>query len=113
VARVLDQRRLNRYFDKQKNGYKIKDEVRAMAQFKKMNLIKPLVGLDKFDIILCRNVMIYFSSEDRKRIYHNISKLLEPDGYLIIGSTESLVNDIDLFSSKKYLNSVFYQFKGQ
>jgi chemotaxis protein methyltransferase CheR len=113
VARGLDQRRLNRYFDKQKNGYKIKDEVRAMAQFKKMNLIKPLVGLDKFDIILCRNVMIYFSSEDRKRIYHNISKLLEPDGYLIIGSTESLVNDIDLFSSKKYLNSVFYQFKGQ
>ena len=113
VARGLDLRRLNRYFDKQDDRYKIKDEVRVMAQFKKMNLIRPFVGLGKFDIILCRNVMIYFTSEDRKKIYHNISKVLEPDGYLIIGSTESLVNDIDLFFSKKYLNSVFYQFKNQ
>ncbi|NOX34901.1 MAG: protein-glutamate O-methyltransferase CheR [Deltaproteobacteria bacterium] len=113
VARGLDQRRLNRYFVKQGDRYKIKDEVRVMAQFKKMNLMKPFVGLGKFDIVLCRNVMIYFTSEDRKRIYRNISKVLEPDGYLLIGSTESLVNDIDIFSSKKYLNSVFYQFKDQ
>jgi chemotaxis protein methyltransferase CheR len=95
VARGLDPRRLNRYFD----------------QFKKMNLMKPFVGLGKFDIILCRNVMIYFTTEDRKRIYQNISKVLEPDGYLLIGSTESLANDTDLFTSQKYLNSVFYQFK--
>lgn len=111
VARGLDQRRLNRYFDIHDDRYKIKDELRAMAQFKKMNLMKPFVGLGKFDIILCRNVMIYFTSQDRKRIYHNISKVLEPDGYLLIGSTESLVNDIDIFSSKRYLNSVFYQMK--
>ncbi len=113
VARGLDQRRLNRFFDKQGDRYKIKDEVRVMAQFKKMNLMKPFIGIGKFDIILCRNVMIYFTGEDRKKIYQNIAKVLEPDGYLIIGSTESLVNDTDLFESKKYLNSVFYQFKGQ
>jgi len=111
VARGLDQNRLNKYFDKADDRYKIKDEIRSMAQFKKMNLMKPFVGLGKFDIVLCRNVMIYFTSEDRKKIYHNISKVLEPDGYLLIGSTESLVNDTDIFSSKKYLSSVFYQFK--
>jgi len=112
VARGLDQRRLLAYFDKQQNDrYKIKDNVRMMAQFKKMNLMKPFIGLGKFDIVLCRNVMIYFTSEDRRRIYQNISKVLEPDGYLLIGSTESLVNDTDLFASQKYLNSVFYQFK--
>ncbi len=111
VARGLDQRRLARYFDKKDDRYKIKDEVRVMAQFKKMNLMKPFIGIGKFDIVLCRNVMIYFTSEDRRRIYTNISKVMEPDGYLLIGSTESLVNDVDLFTSKKYLNSVFYQFK--
>lgn len=111
VARGLDPRRLNRYFEPKEDRFKIKDEVRAMAQFKKMNLMKPFVGLGKFDIILCRNVMIYFTTEDRKRIYQNISKVLEPDGYLLIGSTESLANDTDLFTSQKYLNSVFYQFK--
>ena len=113
VARGLDQRYRNRYFEEQEDRYKIKDEVRVMAQFQKMNLIKPFIGIGKFDIILCRNVMIYFTTEDRKRIYHNISKVLEPDGYLLIGSTESLANDINLFSSKKYLNSVFYQFKNR
>jgi chemotaxis protein methyltransferase CheR len=112
VARGLDLNRLNKYFDKQDDDFfKIKDQVRVMAQFKKMNLMKPFMGLGKFDIILCRNVMIYFTSQDRKRIYHNISKILEPDGYLLIGSTESLANDTDLFVSQKYLNSVFYQFK--
>jgi len=82
-----------------------------MAQFKKMNLMKPIMGIGKFDIVLCRNVMIYFTTEDRRKIYSNIAKVLEPDGYLLIGSTESLVNDTDLFMSNKYLNSVFYQFK--
>ncbi len=111
VARGLDPLRLNRYFSPMNDRYKIKDELRAMAQFKKMNLMKPFVGLGKFDIVLCRNVMIYFTSADRRKIYANIAKVLEPDGYLLIGSTESLVNDTDLFASNKYLNSVFYQFK--
>ncbi len=111
VARGLDPVRLNKYFENHEERYKIKDELRAMAQFKKMNLMKPFMGMGKFDIILCRNVMIYFTTEDRRKIYQNISKVLEPDGYLIIGSTESLVNDTDLFASSKYLNSVFYQFK--
>jgi chemotaxis protein methyltransferase CheR len=111
VARGLNQHRLTKYFDKQGDSYRIKDQIRAMSQFKKMNLMKPFVGIGQFDIILCRNVMIYFNTEDRKKIYHNISKVLKPDGYLLIGSTESLVNDTDLFDSKRYLNSTFYQKK--
>ena len=109
VARGLDVKRLNKYFIQDGDYWRIKDEIRAMVQFRKMNLMKPFVGLGKFDIILCRNVMIYFTEEDRRKIYTNIAKVLEPDGYLIIGSTESLANNSDLFVSKRYLNSVFYQ----
>ena len=111
VARGLDPGRLNKYFDAHEDRYKIKDELRAMVQFKKMNLMKPFMGMGKFDIILCRNVMIYFTTQDRRKIYQNISSVLEPDGYLLIGSTESLANDTDLYVSNKHLNSVFYQFK--
>ena len=111
VARGLEPARLNRFFHSKEDKYKVKDELRAMVQFKKMNLMKPFIGIGKYDIILCRNVMIYFTTEDRRKIYSNISKVLEPDGYLLIGSTESLVNDTDLFASFRYLNSVFYQFK--
>ncbi|SLM27800.1 CheR2 [Desulfamplus magnetovallimortis] len=109
VARGLDRNRLNKYFIQEGEYWKIKDEIRAMAQFRKMNLMKPFIGMGKFDIILCRNVMIYFTEEDRRKIYQNIAKVLEPDGYLIIGSTESLANNSDLFVSKRYLNSIFYQ----
>lgn len=111
IARGLEQKRLNRFFSPDKDGWRIKDEIRFMAQFKKMNLMKPFIGLGKFDIILCRNVMIYFTPEDRRKIYANIAKVLEPDGYLLIGSTESLANDSDLFVPQRYLKSVFYQFK--
>lgn len=111
VARGLDPTRLNRFFNPMEDKYKVKDELRAMVQFKKMNLMKPFIGIGKFDIVLCRNVMIYFTTENRRKIYSDISKVMEPDGYLLIGSTESLVNDTDLFASFRYLNSVFYQFK--
>ncbi len=109
VARGLDSKRLNKYFTPEGDYWKIKDEIRAMVQFQKMNLMKPFIGLGKFDIILCRNVMIYFTEEDRRKIYANIAKVLEPDGYLIIGATESLANTSDLFISQRYLNSTFYQ----
>jgi len=111
IARGLDPRRLTRFFDPYGDGWRIKDEIRFMAQFKKMNLMKPFLGLGKFDIILCRNVMIYFTPEDRKKIYANIAKILEPDGYLIIGSTESLTNECDLFTPHRYLKSVFYRLR--
>ena len=60
VARGLEPTRLKRYFDPHGDKYKIKDELRVMAQFKKMNLMKPFIGIGKFDIVLCRNVMILF-----------------------------------------------------
>lgn len=109
IARGLDTTRLNKYFIPEGDFWRIKDHIRAMAQFKKMNLMKPFVGLGKYDIVLCRNVMIYFTEEDRRKIYQNIAKVLEPDGYLIIGSTESLAGHADLFTSQRYLNSIFYQ----
>ncbi len=113
IARGLDLTRRNRYFSPKDDSWRIRDEIRFMAQFRKMNLMKPFIGIGKFDIILCRNVMIYFTSEDRRKIYANIAKVLEPDGYLIIGATESLANDSDLFASQRYLNSIFYQLKTQ
>jgi len=71
-------------------NWKIKDEIRAMASFQQMNLMQPFSGLGKFDIIFCRNVAIYFTLQDRKKLFNKIADVLEPDGYLLIGSTESL-----------------------
>ena len=111
VSRGLEPQKLKKYFHETEEKWRINDQIRIMVQFKKLNLMKPFSGIGKFDIILCRNVMIYFTQEDRKKIYTNLARVLEPDGYLMIGSTESLTNVTDIFQSQRYLNSTFYQFK--
>jgi chemotaxis protein methyltransferase CheR len=111
VTRGLSKQRLDRYFSPDGDFWRIKDEIRAMVTFRKMNLMKPFTGLGKFDMILCRNVAIYFTSEDRRRLFEKIAESLEPDGFLIIGSTESLTNDIMIFQPQRYLNSTFYVLK--
>lgn len=111
VTRGLSKQRLDRYFMPDGDFWRIKDEIRAMVTFRKMNLMKPFTGLGKFDMILCRNVAIYFTAEDRRRLFEKIAESLEPDGFLIIGSTESLTNDIMIFQPQRYLNSTFYVLK--
>jgi len=99
------------YFFMENEQWKIADLLRATVTFKQMNLMKPFVGLGKFDIIFCRNVAIYFTAENRKRLFERLADTLENDGYLIIGSTESLTSESTIFEPKRYLNSTFYQKK--
>jgi chemotaxis methyl-accepting protein methylase len=104
----LSKQRLDRYFVQDGDQWRIKDEIRAMVTFKKMNLMKPFSGLGKFDMILCRNVAIYFTAQDRRSLFEKIADVLDPNGVLIIGSTESLTNEITFFQPQRYLNSTFY-----
>ena len=110
ISRGLPEEKRNRYFNRVEGEcWRIKDELRAMVSFKKMNLMQPFVAMGKYDIIFCRNVAIYFTQDSRKTLYKKIASVLEPDGYLIIGATESLLNDTTIFVPKRYLRSVFYQ----
>jgi len=111
MERGLPKEKLLKYFEPQGDKWKVKDELRAMVTFRKQNLMEPFVGMGKFDIIFCRNVAIYFTQEDKARLFHKIVDVLEPDGYLIIGSSESLAASSARFESKRYLRAVFYQLK--
>ena len=93
------------------SAWKINDDIRAMVTFKKTNLMVPFDGLGKFDIVFCRNVGVYFNMTDRKKLFGNISRVMEKDGYLIIGATESLINVDPRYEPRRYLRSVFYQLK--
>lgn len=111
IERGLSPEKLQRYFTPNGLSWKIKDEIRAMASFKNINLQEPFNYLGKFDIIFCRNVAIYFTLEDRKKLFDRIADNLEPNGFLIIGSTESLTGVCPRFVPKRHLNSIFYQLK--
>ena len=111
IERGLARDKLTKYFSPVGQTWKVSDQLRAMVNFRKFNLMSPFTGLGKFDIILCRNVAIYFTLEDRKNLFNKIANALEPDGYLIIGSTESLTGVCPRFIPKRHLRSIFYQLK--
>lgn len=111
ISRGLTPNQVSKYFQEDGNQWRIKDELRAMAQFKRQNLQEPFNGMEKFDLILCRNVAIYFSPENRRTMYDRIANQLNPNGILIIGASESLMGISDRFERKDYMRSVFYQLK--
>lgn len=111
IERGLARDKLSKYFTPMGQMWKVNDQLRAMVNFRKFNLMTPFTGLGKFDVVLCRNVAIYFTLEDRKRLFNKIADVLEPDGYLIIGSTESLTGVCPRFIPKRHLRSIFYQLK--
>lgn len=111
IERGLARDKLAKHFTLNGQTWKVNDQLRSMVNFRKLNLMLPFVGLGKFDIVLCRNVAIYFTLEDRKKLFNKIADILEPDGYLIIGSTESLTGVCPRFIPKRHLRSIFYQLK--
>lgn len=111
IERGLDQKLLKKYFTLFGDSWKIKDEIRGMVNFRKYNLMHSFAALGKFDIIFCRNVAIYFTLNDRKQLFNRIADSLADDGFLVIGSTESLTGVCPKLVPKRHLRSIFYQKK--
>jgi len=111
IERGMPKDKLMKYFIPDGTTWRIRDEIRAMATFKTLNLMEDFSSLGKYDIILCRNVAIYFNENDKKNLFTRLGKIMETDGYLIIGSTESLTGICQQFEPKRYIRSVFYQLK--
>lgn len=100
-----------KYFEKKNDSWKIRDEIRAMVVFQNQNILKTFRDLSKFDIILCRNVIMYFGKADRELVLKRLSERLVPDGCLLIGATESISSDNSNFEAVRYGDTVYYQLK--
>ncbi len=107
IGRGLSDTLRDKYFAETPGGWQIRDEIRAMAAFKRLNLMGDFAALGKFDVIFCRNVAIYFSEADKISLFRRIEKALEPNGYLVIGAMESLSGISPQFESKRHLRSVY------
>lgn len=92
ISRGMDKTMLTRYFTEQDQGWKVKDEIRSMCSFAQRNLHKPFTGMGSFDIIFCRNVAIYFTPDDRRVLFERLAASLAPNGWIVVGSSESLAN---------------------
>ena len=97
VQRGLPIQLLVKYFAQIGEMWQLNGDVRSMVQYRQLNLLQDFSSLGKFDVIFCRNVLIYFDQETKAAIFERIAKVLEPDGMLMLGAAESVVGITDAF----------------
>ena len=111
IARGLSEERKKMFFTLEGGRWKTRDILKENITFRIANLMNNFSIHSKFDIIFCRNVLIYFSLPLKKDIINRMSQSLNPGGYLVMGGTESVVNYTDKYESVRYQNGLIYRLK--
>ncbi|NRB40782.1 MAG: protein-glutamate O-methyltransferase CheR [Pseudomonadales bacterium] len=110
MNRGLSMLRQNRHFQKNGDGrYKINDDVRSLVHFRPFNLLKPKPLPHLYDIVLCRNVAIYFDTATKQQIFDHIANQMVDGGCLIIGSSEMLIGISTRFERRDWNGIIYYQ----
>jgi chemotaxis protein methyltransferase CheR len=97
VQRGLPIQLLVKYFAQTGELWQINADIRAMVQHRPLNLLQDFSHLGKFDVIFCRNVLIYFDQETKIDVFERMNRQIEPDGMLMLGAAESVVGITDAF----------------
>ena len=101
VQRGLPIQYLMKHFKQDKDGWHIKDELKRLIDFRNFNLLQSPVHLGKIDIVFCRNVLFYFTAEDKSKILDDIADILNPGGMMFLGAAESTIGVCDAFTGLK------------
>ncbi len=105
IAGVPDEFK-KKYFTKVGPSYQISNEIKARVEFKEHNLLKDAYPTD-YHLIVCRNVLIYFTEEAKDEVFRKFQKSLKSGGFLFIGSTEQIINHREIGFERR--NSFFYE----
>jgi chemotaxis protein methyltransferase CheR len=97
VQRGLPIQMLVKYFTQTGDTWQISPEIRAMVQYKPLNLLADFSHLGNFDVVFCRNVLIYFDQETKIGVLNRIAKMLEAHGFLVLGAAETVVGLTEAF----------------
>lgn len=110
LGRGLSQDRLHKYFTAAPDGsWGISPKIKSRVRFQSLNLLGPYSALGQFDLIFCRNVLIYFSTDVKLDILRKMHRQLRPGGYLLLGASESLSGLPDLYKMIHCRPGIIYQ----
>ncbi|AWB67958.1 chemotaxis protein CheR [Saccharobesus litoralis] len=113
LARGLSPERKRQFFEPTEGGcMRLKPEVKRLTSFRQVNLLDSYTLLGKFDIIFCRNVLIYFSADLKSKILAQFARALNPNGYLFLGASESITGLSDEFEMQRCNPGIIYRKKG-
>ncbi len=107
VQRGLPIQYLMKYFEQANEMWQIESSVRAMVRYEPFNLLTNLSSLGAFDIIFCRNVLIYFDNETKRRVLDNMSRIMPKDAVLYLGGAETVLGITDRFNPIKGQRGVY------
>ena len=107
VQRGMPITMLMKYFEQKDEKWHIKDEIKHMVQYKYFNLLDSMAGLGRFDVVFCRNVLIYFDKETKGKVLQKIKGQLAPDGHLFLGGAETVIGISDAFVPAPDLRGVY------
>jgi chemotaxis protein methyltransferase CheR len=99
VQRGLPIQMLVKHFTQTGELWQLNADIRAVVQHRQLNLLQDFSHLGTFDVIFCRNVLIYFDQDTKINIFDRLARVLEPDGVLALGAAESVVGISDAFRS--------------
>ena len=109
ISRGMTPEMLEKYFTMENGQWKVQDRLRGLITFQRRNLLESFYDLGPFDIIFCRNVAIYFTEETRCALFNQLADTLTRDGYLLVGSSESLSGLGPRFVPQRYSHTSVYQ----
>jgi chemotaxis protein methyltransferase CheR len=102
---------LAKYFHKAGLEWKIRDDLRKMVEFRELNLAGPWGAIPQADLIMLRNVLIYFDIETKREILGKVRKLLRPGGFLVLGTAETTMNLDDGFELVRSDGTAYYRLR--
>jgi chemotaxis protein methyltransferase CheR len=109
VNRGLPARMLLKYLKRNGEEWEVSAQIRSMCEFQYANLCEPLLQLPKFDLVLLRNVLLYFSQHDRRTLFSGVHRKMMLNGYLVLGNAEQAEDSTDLFEVEFAKNCYFYR----
>ena len=109
VNRGLPARMLLKYMERDGEEWEVCARIRSMCEFEYANLCSPLPKLPLFDLVMLRNVLLYFPQRDRRRLFREVHRQMEPDGCLVLGNAEQAEDSTKLFEVEFASNSYFYR----
>jgi chemotaxis protein methyltransferase CheR len=109
VNRGLPARMLLKYMVRDGEEWEVAPRIRSMCEFRYANLCAPMPQLPVFDLVMLRNVLLYFSQHDRRTLFREIHRKIAPGGYLVLGNAEQAEDSTDLFEVEFAANCYFYR----
>lgn len=97
ARRGLSEERLQRWFKREGPNWRVQPALQQMVSFQPQNLLQGSAGMGQFDVIFCRNVLIYFDVAQKTKILADLARCLPGDGYLFLGSAETVIGVTDAF----------------